>query len=190
MVPHTIPLASTSPEATRLAMSRRLWQTLDHLLDGCSEKEVALSLDISCHTVHSYVKRLYSLFGVETRAELMARFVVPVRGHQLRELVERAYPRTTSELIDEMFAGSGDGVAAGFNGVAGGMAFGRGWVRTLVPQGNLPKAAIPGGGAGHNRSNRPRPVLSRRRGLLCDRAMILRSGDGAASPSSGAAVAG
>ena len=176
MVPHTIPLANTSPEATRLAMSRRLWQTLDHLLDGCSEKEVALSLEISCHTVHSYVKRLYSLFGVETRAELMARFVVPVRGHQLRELVERAYPRTTSELIDEMFTGSGDGVAADFDGVAGGMAFGRGWV-------------IPGGGAGHNRSNGPRPVLSRRR-LLCDQAMILDSGSAAASPSSGAAAAG
>ena len=58
MLPQAIPMVNTSPQATPLAMSRRLWQTLDHLLDGCSEKEVALSLDISCHTVHSYVKRL------------------------------------------------------------------------------------------------------------------------------------
>lgn len=47
--------------------------TLDHLLGGASEKQVAARLRRSRHTVHTHVKRLYQRFGVNSRAELLAR---------------------------------------------------------------------------------------------------------------------
>jgi DNA-binding CsgD family transcriptional regulator len=51
----------------------RLRQTLAHLLDGDSEKQVAYKLKLSRHTVHVYVKSLYRRFNVSSRAELMSR---------------------------------------------------------------------------------------------------------------------
>jgi DNA-binding CsgD family transcriptional regulator len=48
-------------------------QTLECLLNGSSEKEVAAQLGISFHTVHQHVKRLYRAFNVASRGELMAR---------------------------------------------------------------------------------------------------------------------
>jgi DNA-binding NarL/FixJ family response regulator len=56
-------------------LSRRLHQTLTGLLRGDSEKQVAYHLGLSRHTVHAYVKGLYRHFGVNTRGELLARFV-------------------------------------------------------------------------------------------------------------------
>ncbi|MDB5324619.1 MAG: LuxR family transcriptional regulator [Phycisphaerales bacterium] len=46
---------------------------LVHLLDGCSEKEIAQKLDLSVHTVHAHVKHLHQHFGVQTRGELLAK---------------------------------------------------------------------------------------------------------------------
>jgi len=51
----------------------RLSQTLDELLQGKSEKEIALRLDLSRHTIHNYVKALHQRFGVSSRGELLAR---------------------------------------------------------------------------------------------------------------------
>jgi DNA-binding CsgD family transcriptional regulator len=56
-------------------LSPRQRQTLEQLLVGKSEKEIAARLHISRHTVHVYVKSLYKLFGVCSRAELLARWV-------------------------------------------------------------------------------------------------------------------
>jgi DNA-binding NtrC family response regulator len=53
-------------------LSPRMRQTLEHLLAGASEKEVAVQLGLSSHTVHDYVKKLYRHFGVSSRAELLA----------------------------------------------------------------------------------------------------------------------
>jgi DNA-binding CsgD family transcriptional regulator len=50
----------------------RLRQTLAALLEGDAEKQVALRLGLSRHTVHEYVTRLYRRFGVQSRAELLA----------------------------------------------------------------------------------------------------------------------
>jgi DNA-binding CsgD family transcriptional regulator len=61
------------PSASRL--SPRLQETLQCLLDGLSEKQIADSLDISRTTVHEYVTSLYRRFGVSGRAELMARWI-------------------------------------------------------------------------------------------------------------------
>jgi DNA-binding CsgD family transcriptional regulator len=56
-------------------LSPRLRQTLQSLLGGNSEKQIAASLRISQATVHEYVGALYHHFGVSGRAELMAYFL-------------------------------------------------------------------------------------------------------------------
>ena len=50
-------------------------QTLQRLLAGDSEKQIALRLEVSPHTVHVYVKQLYRRFEVNSRGELLSRFV-------------------------------------------------------------------------------------------------------------------
>lgn len=55
----------------RIRLRSQELRTLRLLLEGHSEKEVAAELGISVHTVHCYVKRIYSRFGVNTRAELL-----------------------------------------------------------------------------------------------------------------------
>lgn len=59
--------------ASRLSPRQR--QTLAHLLNGDSEKQIAAKLALSRHTVHVYVKELYRHFGASSRAELLARWV-------------------------------------------------------------------------------------------------------------------
>jgi DNA-binding CsgD family transcriptional regulator len=56
-------------------LSPRHLQTLQRLLAGDSEKEIAAYLGVSPHTVHVYVKGLYRHFNVASRGELTARFV-------------------------------------------------------------------------------------------------------------------
>jgi DNA-binding CsgD family transcriptional regulator len=56
-------------------MSPRQRQTLERLLDGDSEKQVARRLGLSLPTVHQYITELYRRYGVSSRAELMARWV-------------------------------------------------------------------------------------------------------------------
>lgn len=60
-------------------LSPRKRQTLDGLLSGLSEKEIANGLGLSLHTVHDYVKSLYRQFGVSTRGELLATMLGPQR---------------------------------------------------------------------------------------------------------------
>jgi DNA-binding CsgD family transcriptional regulator len=56
-------------------LSRRERQTLELLLSGDAEKQIATQLSISRHTVHVYVKSLYKRFGVNSRSELLAKWV-------------------------------------------------------------------------------------------------------------------
>lgn len=56
-------------------LSQRQQQTLNLLLAGCSEKQVAERLGLSPHTVHVHVRGVYRRLGVNTRAELLSRFV-------------------------------------------------------------------------------------------------------------------
>jgi hypothetical protein len=51
----------------------RLAQTLDGLLQGSSEKQIAFALGLSQHTVHHYVQALHKRFAVASRAELLAK---------------------------------------------------------------------------------------------------------------------
>lgn len=63
-------LAKTRDPQANLAP--RLRQTLEQLTDGKSEKQIALALHISQHTVHNYVKALHQRFNVNSRGELLA----------------------------------------------------------------------------------------------------------------------
>jgi DNA-binding NarL/FixJ family response regulator len=56
-------------------LSPRMRQTLEALMTGDSEKQIAAKMNVSPHTVHVYVKQLYKRFGASSRGELMARFV-------------------------------------------------------------------------------------------------------------------
>jgi DNA-binding CsgD family transcriptional regulator len=51
----------------------RLQQTLDELLAGSSEKQIATKLELSRHTIHNYVKALHQRFEVSSRGELLAK---------------------------------------------------------------------------------------------------------------------
>ena len=59
--------------AIRAGLSPRQRDTLECLLEGMSEKEVARQLGLSPHTVHVYVKALHRAFSVRSRAELLTR---------------------------------------------------------------------------------------------------------------------
>ena len=48
---------------------------MEQVLEGDSEKQVALKLKLSPHTVHEYVKDLYAELGVSSRGELLAQWV-------------------------------------------------------------------------------------------------------------------
>jgi DNA-binding CsgD family transcriptional regulator len=65
--------AAWNPVLGRL--TPRVRQTLECLLEGDSEKQVAARLGLSRPTVHQYVTALYRHFGVSSRAELLARFI-------------------------------------------------------------------------------------------------------------------
>ena len=56
-------------------LTPRLRRTLDCLLEGDGEKQVAARLGVSTLTVHDYVKGLYRHFGVASRPELLAYFL-------------------------------------------------------------------------------------------------------------------
>jgi DNA-binding CsgD family transcriptional regulator len=61
-----------APDGPWLRLPPRLRETLGCLLEGDSEKQAALRLGLSRHTVHQYVKDLHRRLGVNSRAELMA----------------------------------------------------------------------------------------------------------------------
>ena len=56
-------------------LSKRQRETLELLLTGNAEKQIAARLNISRHTVHVYVKSLYKRFDVNSRPELLAKWV-------------------------------------------------------------------------------------------------------------------
>lgn len=65
-----------SPDIQSLTPRQR--QTLQYLLAGHSEKQIASMLRLSRNTVHHYVKALHRHFNVSSRSELLARWVRPV----------------------------------------------------------------------------------------------------------------
>ena len=65
---------SLSPDPPwRDELSPRLIEILDGLLEGLSEKQIALRLSLRRPTVHNHISRLHDSFGVNSRGELLAR---------------------------------------------------------------------------------------------------------------------
>lgn len=56
------------------ALSKRIRLTLNLLILGRSQKQIAEQMKISTHTVQGYIKETYRAFGVHSQAELMSRF--------------------------------------------------------------------------------------------------------------------
>jgi len=64
------------PDPAFAQLPLRLRPVLRRLLAGDAEKQAAQKLGLSPHTVHEYTKALYRRFGVNSRGELLAKFVV------------------------------------------------------------------------------------------------------------------
>lgn len=47
-------------------------RVLDCLKEGLAEQDIAERLEISRHTVHNHVRKIYAAYGVHSRAELLA----------------------------------------------------------------------------------------------------------------------
>ncbi|MGN6724984.1 MAG: helix-turn-helix transcriptional regulator, partial [Tepidisphaeraceae bacterium] len=75
-----------------VTLTPRLRQTLSCLLGGDSEKQIALKLQISQHTVHTYVKNLHRRFSVNSRGELLAKFV------NVRSSTPRAFDESPDQV--------------------------------------------------------------------------------------------
>ena len=56
-------------------LSPRQRQTLECLLAGLSEKQIAARMRLSPNTVHHHIKALHRHFGVSSRSELLAKWV-------------------------------------------------------------------------------------------------------------------
>lgn len=68
----------------RAGLSRRERQTLELVLGGLADKEIAERLSISRHTVNQYTKAIYRHYAVTSRAQLLARLLVqPLSTHSL-----------------------------------------------------------------------------------------------------------
>jgi pSer/pThr/pTyr-binding forkhead associated (FHA) protein len=50
-------------------------QVVQLLLKGMSEKQVASTLTLSQHTIHTHIKQIYKTLGVRSRGELMAKLM-------------------------------------------------------------------------------------------------------------------
>jgi DNA-binding CsgD family transcriptional regulator len=76
-----VAVVEPAPQAAAIdpgaGLAPRVRQTLARLLAGDSEKQIALHLRVSPHTVHVYVKAIYRSFNVNSRGELLAIFVAP-----------------------------------------------------------------------------------------------------------------
>lgn len=72
-------------EPSALHLSPRLREVLDCLLEGDSEKQTAARLGLTPQTVNQYVKAVYRHFRVNSRAELMARWIRFGRGRTTAE---------------------------------------------------------------------------------------------------------
>ena len=87
---------ATEEHLCRDGLSKRLRETLELLLEGKSEKEVAREMDLSVKTVHEYVGMIYKHFQVNSRGELMAYFIR--RAPVVREEIEPQRRRDAEKM--------------------------------------------------------------------------------------------
>jgi DNA-binding CsgD family transcriptional regulator len=63
-----------------LPLSDAQRRVFDLLVAGLPEKAISRRLNLSQHTVHTHVTRIYHLLGVHSRAELLASLLWPVKS--------------------------------------------------------------------------------------------------------------
>jgi hypothetical protein len=66
---------SQSTDPAYLSLPHRLRLTLRSLLQGKTSKEVATEMGLSAQTVATYIKDLYARLNIESRGQLMSRFL-------------------------------------------------------------------------------------------------------------------
>lgn len=66
---------SGSRRGLKVRLAPRLQETLELLLEGLDKREIAQRMNLSGHTVHGYIRELYRIYDVPTRARLMALWV-------------------------------------------------------------------------------------------------------------------
>ena len=66
---------ATEEHRSMNGLPRRCRPTMELLLKGESEKEIALQLHRSINTIHQHVRMIYRHFDVSSRAELLAYFI-------------------------------------------------------------------------------------------------------------------
>ena len=71
------PIGIDTIDMTMESLTEAQMRVLRVLLTGKSEKEVAETLFLSPHTVHSHVRMIYEYYGVNSRPTLMAHFIQP-----------------------------------------------------------------------------------------------------------------
>ena len=69
---YAAPRRATEPKLERLAP--RLQPVLRYLMQGNSDKEIAVKLQLSRHTIHRYAQAIFAELGVHSRSELLARY--------------------------------------------------------------------------------------------------------------------
>lgn len=62
-------------DADDVSLTQRELDVLNRLLSGDGEKQIAVRLDLSKHTVHDYVKAIYKKHKVASRGELLSLYV-------------------------------------------------------------------------------------------------------------------
>jgi DNA-binding CsgD family transcriptional regulator len=73
---HSAPMQMICPNGPQLErLAPRYQRVLSHLLGGGSEKEMASYLGLSRFTIHEYIRAIYRKLNVNSRSELMARWV-------------------------------------------------------------------------------------------------------------------
>src|SRR5215203_1183047 len=68
-----------------VSLSKREKEVLKHVLQGKSNKQIALSLDITVRTVEFHLKNLYAKFQVSSRIELLLKLGAAT-GTKIEEL--------------------------------------------------------------------------------------------------------
>src|SRR4051794_29627999 len=82
------------------SLSPRQREVLLGLIHGHGEKQIALKLNLSVHTVHVYVKGIYDHYDVHTRNELYSRCIVQLlRVYNLETRFNSINPVEAERLI-------------------------------------------------------------------------------------------
>ncbi len=77
------------------SLTRRQREVLLGLIHGRGERQIALELNISVHTVHIYIKGIYEHYCVHTRTELFSKFILRLLRVYTQE------PQSIRNAIDE-----------------------------------------------------------------------------------------